>query len=91
VEAQYRAVDVLAVTVVRSEVPTDVTGIIMLVHFLIAVYMCGRIDERIQRLQFLWTQEVKICDALLFCTYLVGQKNAAFWHKIAYRIFSNSI
>jgi len=43
----------------RSEIPTDVAGVVMLIHFLIAVYISGRVDERIQRLQFLWTQEVK--------------------------------
>ena len=48
------------VDVSRSEVPTDVAGVLMLIHFLIAVYISGRVDERIQRLQFLWTQEVKI-------------------------------
>jgi len=47
------------IAVIRSEVPTDVSGIVMLIHFLIALYVCGRVDERSQRLQFLWTQEVK--------------------------------
>jgi len=64
---------VLVVAIIRSEVPTDVTGIVMLIHFLIAVYMSGRIDERIQRLQFLWTQEVKSCFVftdLMFHCYL---------------------
>ena len=49
--------------VVRLEVPTDVTGIVMLIHFLVAVYISGRFDERIQRLQFLWTQEVRNTSA----------------------------
>ena len=49
----------LVTVVIRSEVPTDVAGVVMLIHFLIAVYVCGRIDERIHRLQFLWTQEVE--------------------------------
>jgi len=57
------------IAVVRSEVPTDVSGIVMLIHFLIALYACGRVDERIQRLQFLWTQEVKSCSLLTHLQY----------------------
>jgi len=52
----------------RSEVPTDVTGVVMLVHVLIAVYMSGRLNERIQRLQFLWTQEVSTELIVTVCT-----------------------
>jgi len=65
------------VDVSRSEVPTDVAGVVMLLHFLIAVYISGRVDERIQRLQFLWTQEVKI-------EFSVFQRphTASVWHNV---------
>jgi len=57
------------IAVIRSEVPTDVSGIVMLIHFLIALYVCGRVDERTQRVQFLWTQEVKSCSFLTQLLY----------------------
>jgi len=67
---------VLVVAAIRSEIPTDITGILMLIHFLIAVYVSGRIDERIQRLQFLWTQEVGVFVVdVMFCCSLYASLN----------------
>lgn len=94
----WAAVCALDVDVSRSEVPTDVAGVVMLIHFLIVVYISGRIDERIQRLQFLWTQEVKTKFSVLmqpvYAVLLYLEQRKLFlncWEKsglpVAYRVF----
>lgn len=66
----------------RPELPTDIEGIVMLVHFLLCIYCQARDIEWIQRIDFLWKQQVGLLDKdlllvaykLLICTEETGIK-----------------